>query len=553
MAERTLLKNGEKVLNGRYEILKVIHSRGMSNVYLVMDSNLNKQWCLKEIKKSEAGKNQIEYFSLLQEANIMKGLNHSNIPRITTIEEDGDSIFIIMDYIDGISLKSYILKNGRVSQDVAVNWMLQVAQVMSYLHNRKKPIFYRDMKPDNIMIKSNGDISLIDFGISLVLEEKGQVIDKPLGTKGYAAPEQSKKGMVCDLRSDIYALGKTMYYMLTGINPAQVPKEKLVSVKELVPTLSTGIELIVNKCVQEDVNKRYQSCEELVYDLQNFEIYDEKHIKGIKRKIGISLGTLGLSIALLGFSFIPLNLHKQQEDDVYNNLVMVAEQSGKSEDYEKVFNARPDSSISLYINYIDSLKVDGLFSKEEEKALLNYINPNLEILQDKLDYGTLSYEIGKLYWFFYESENESDGISSSVKWFKDASNYGYEPELSEVYYQLGLFNRDILSSIAESEDNGMYLNYWGNLLKAKEVDTGELVTLQINLCIARAIENYGYNLKSEGVSKDDMMKQVNDLTNFISNYTPKGEASQEKYNKLKVSTEGLSTKVSSLYSQGGEE
>ena len=99
MSKRSVLSPGDTVLKGRYEVLKIIHSSGMSNVYLVSDSNLNKQWCLKEIRKSEAGKNQVEYYSLLQEANIMKSLNHASIPRITTIEQDGDSIFIIMDYV----------------------------------------------------------------------------------------------------------------------------------------------------------------------------------------------------------------------------------------------------------------------------------------------------------------------------------------------------------------------------------------------------------------------------------------------------------------------
>ena len=552
-AKRSVLSVGDKILNERYEILKVIHASGMSNVYLVMDSNLNKQWCLKEIRKSEAGRDQIEYESLIQEASIMKGLNHPNIPRITTIEEDGDSIFIIMDYIDGISLKTYILKNGRVSQDVAVRWMIQISQVISYLHNKRNPIFYRDMKPDNVMIRGNGDISLIDFGISVVIKEDGQVIEKPLGTQGYAAPEQSKKGMLCDLRSDIYAMGKTMYYMLTGINPAQLPKgTNLRDVRELVPTISTGVDRIVNKCIQLDPYKRYQSCEELLYDLQNYGIYDEKYIKKVKFKVGFSLGCLGVSLALVGLSFIPLNMYKTQQDENYNNLVSIAEQSGKSSDYETVLDTRLNSSISIYKDYIESLKVDGVFSVEEEKKLLSYINPNLEELKSNSEYGSLAYEMGKLYWFYYIGDAETEGMIASVKWFKDAKDSGFEEELSDVYYKLGLFNRDILSSIAESDDSGMYSEYWGNLLKAKEVDTGELITLQINLCIARSIENYGYNLKSEGITEEEMSSQVASLSKFLTDYSPNSDVAKEKYNTLQTSVKGLSSKVSSLYSQGGD-
>ena len=150
---RETLNVGDKVLNNRYEVLKVIHAKGMSAVYLVQDGNLNKQWCLKEIRKSSAGRNNVEYDALIQEANIMKGLNHPSIPRITTIEEEGDSVFIIMDYVDGMSIKSWLNKKGKISQDVAVVWVKQITQVLVYLHNRKQPIFYRDMKPDNVMIQ----------------------------------------------------------------------------------------------------------------------------------------------------------------------------------------------------------------------------------------------------------------------------------------------------------------------------------------------------------------------------------------------------------------
>ena len=109
--KRKVLSVGDKVLDGKYEILKVINTSGMSNVYLVMDRNLKKQWCLKEIVKSESGRNMIEYRSLLREADIMKSLNHSNIPRIVTIEEENDTIFIVMDYVDGIRLDTKERKN----------------------------------------------------------------------------------------------------------------------------------------------------------------------------------------------------------------------------------------------------------------------------------------------------------------------------------------------------------------------------------------------------------------------------------------------------------
>ena len=467
--KRSHLEVEDRILNGKYEVTKIIHTSGMSNVYLVSDSSLNKTWCLKEIKKSESGKNKVEYLSLLQEANIMKGLNHASIPRIVTIEEDGDSLFIVMDYVDGVSIKNWIQKKQRIKQDVVVTWMKQICQVMIYLHNRPQPIFYRDMKPDNVMIQSDGNIKLLDFGISVVIKSPGQLIERALGTKGYAAPEQSKSGLPCDLRSDIYGMGMTMYYMLTGLNPSRIPRSKLHPVRDIDSSISIGIENVVNKCIQENPDERYQSCEELLYDLQHYEILDIDYRTKARKKVNSVLALYFVSAFIFVTSCIPLFIEKQQKSDEYNTLLEIAYQSNKVSDYEKAISENP-TNLEPYKEYLDAIKVDGSFSKEEEEGLLGIINPNLSLLKESSKYGEVSYEIGRLYWFYYDS----DGDILSVKWFKDALDSGYESELSEIYYNLGLFKRDISMSIAESSDEGMYKNYWDNLVKAKSGSMDEL-------------------------------------------------------------------------------
>lgn len=544
---RTILNRGDRVLGGRYEILKVIHSQGMSNVYLAMDDSLNKQWCLKEIRKSEAGRNMVEYYSLLQEANVMKVLNHPNIPRIVTIEEEGDSIFIVMDYVDGMSLKNYVIKYGKVDQDVVIGWSIKIVETLAYLHNRKVPIFYRDMKPENVMVQNDNNIKLLDFGISVLLDTPGKVIEQALGTKGYAAPEQSKRGNVCDLRSDIYSMGMTMYFLLTGINPGAVPRDKLREVKEIVPTTSTGINSIVNKCIQRDPNKRYQTCEELLYGLQNYMSFDEGHIVKLRRRLRTCI-ILGISaIALIGGSFIPLTLYRKSISDKYNSLVSIARQTGKVEDYENVFDIQTKQDVSLYDEYIDILKSDGTFSKDEEVKLLGYINPNLSELKSNSDYGELSYNIGKLYWFYYEGSSDNEGIISSVKWFSDAENSGIES--AKTYYEIGVFNRDIVSSITESEDSGMYKEYWNNLMSIQETSNGDLLQLQVYSNIVSCINAYSYSLKNDGVSKEEVQKELSIIKDFVKNYTPTTEASEKKYNSLVSSIEGIDSKIDSIYKE----
>lgn len=546
--KRKSLSVGDSVLNGKYEILKVIHTSGMANVYLVSDKNLNKQWCLKEIVKSEAGKNMVEHRSLLQEANIMKSLNHSSIPRIVTIEEDGDSIFIIMDYVNGISVKEWLIRKGAVKQSVVVNWMKQVCGVLIYLHNRKHPIFYRDMKPDNIMIQEDGNIKVLDFGISAVITSKDDTILEPLGTKGYAAPEQKNVGEKYDLRSDIFSLGRTMYYMLTGLNPSIIGNN-IRPIREINSSLSMGLEVIIDKCTKENPDERYQSVEEVLYALKNYETLDSSYRAKIKRKVNITIGLFLMSIFLFITSFIPLGINNSQIGQMYEKNLEVAVQTGRTSDYLDAIKYKP-LIIGPYTGLIDSFKVDGVFTKEEESSLLDLISPNLSELKKEKDYGQLAYSIGKLYWFYYEG---SDGDIVSSKWFKEAIDKDFNKEEAKVYYDLSNFKKNISMSIAESSDSGMYIEYWNNLMEAKDIDSGEIVELQLYNSIADAISSYSYRLKTDGVSKEDIDKEIKDINSFLSGYSPISEKAKELFNNLSEKSKVLQEKVNVAFSIGGNE
>ena len=161
ISKRSSKAIGDSILNGRYKIRKILHTGGMSSVYEVTDSQLGTIWCLKEIDKANAGRNKIEYRSLLKEARIMRGLNHPSIPRIVTIEEEDNYIFIVMDYVQGKSIKDILDSKKVLSQSQAISIMSQVAKVLMYLHSLSNPILYRDMKPSNIMLLKDGTIILV--------------------------------------------------------------------------------------------------------------------------------------------------------------------------------------------------------------------------------------------------------------------------------------------------------------------------------------------------------------------------------------------------------
>ena len=150
------------VIDGKYEILKEIGRGGMSIVYLAMDKHLNKQWAIKEIRKKGNGKNdEIVVNSLLAEANMMKKLDHPSLPRIVDIIDNGITIYVVMDYIDGESLDKILNEYGAQPEELVIAWAKQLCDALSYLHGQKPSIIYRDMKPANVMLKQEGYFKII--------------------------------------------------------------------------------------------------------------------------------------------------------------------------------------------------------------------------------------------------------------------------------------------------------------------------------------------------------------------------------------------------------
>lgn len=553
---RTVLKNGSKILRGRYTVERLIHSKGMSNVYMVTDTSLHKVWCLKEIIKSEAGKDLIEYQAILDEANIMKGLNHPNIPRIVTIEEEGDSIFIIMDYVEGMSLKEWLNDKGRIDIDVAVMWMQQIITLIAYLHNLGNPIFYRDMKPDNVMITKDGSIKLLDFGISVVLNEPHMKIERPLGTPGYAAPEQAKVGKEYDLRSDIYALGMTFYYMLTGVNVSAVHKAckekrvkfKLEPIRDVNPKVPYGLEYIIEKCIQRNPDERYQSCEELLLDLQNYrDLGTDKKVRE-RRKLYAFLVFLLIGFSFIGFGYLKLRSNREKEYGEYLRLLEIAESNDRRSDWLAVLDEKGDSAEG-YLGLLGTYKNDGVFDSDEESEILGRLNANAEKVKKASKFGEMSFELGKLYWFYTEDENY--GMVSSARWFYEAKESGYDKSLSSAYYNVGSFKKNIGKASVEGTDSGMYKDYFEGLVTASNSGEGDLVTLQLNKEIAECLYLYMPYLKKDGVSGESVISEVESLVEYMNSYETVEGKQARMFAELYAYVAELPIKYASVYRAEG--
>lgn len=450
------------VIDGKYEILTEIGRGGMSVVYLAMDTHLNKQWAVKEIRKKGNGKNdEIVVNSLLAEANLMKRLDHPSLPRIVDIIDNGQTIFVVMDYIEGESLDKVINEYGAQPEELVIGWAKQLCDALSYLHLQKPPIIYRDMKPANVMLKPEGNIKIIDFGIAREYKEQSLADTTVLGTKGYAPPEQYS-GQT-DARSDIYALGMTMHHLLTGIDPRS--GEAYAPVRMWNPELSEGIELIIDKCVQPAAENRYQNCADLLYDLEHPQLITKDYKKRQKRKLaafiisGAMAVTLGITSGICSVAATTVN------NNNYETLVSPSTATSlesKVASYKQAIDIYPERT-EAYMRLLEAYEDEGKFGKAENDEFLALYNAHKgEFDVTSTEYAELNYKIGMMYFNYYVEEDGTYSFSTRVQkaysFFADNyENSEISPEfesktLSDCYYQICYFYRTYILNSATVEE-----------------------------------------------------------------------------------------------------
>lgn len=513
--------NTGQIIENKYEILKKIGKGGMSEVYLAMDRNLNKQWAVKEIKKKARDRNnEVVIQSAIAEANMMKKLDHPCLPRIVDIIDKKDVIYVVMDYIEGEPLSKVLEQYGAQPQETVIEWAQELAGVLEYLHMQNPPIIYRDMKPANVMLQPNGHIKLIDFGIAREYKEQNLADTISLGTKGYAAPEQFGGKGQTDPRTDIYCLGVTLYHLVTGKNPCEPPYE-LYPIRHWNPDLSAGLESIILKCTQMNPQDRYHSCAELLYALQHYEEEDEVYKKRLRRKVKIFAGMLAASVMCVLSGVTCQAISAKMDNDDYETYLLQAEKSATYQ--ERVQNCldaihvKPNET-EAYRKLIEAYKEDAVFTVEEEAQFKTAINSHLKELSDSDGYADFAFETGKLYWYFYdygktaEQDNQITRMKSAVQWFEDACTYASEENdayrMASVYKEIGKFNQDVTIKVAEASDQGMYLPYYENLKKLYEMvekqDKDEIVDLEVYRICLFSIEQYVRKFQSDEVSQQDI-------------------------------------------------
>ena len=285
--QRNELQNGTSICGGKYTITAKIGAGGFGITYKAVHNNLDIELCIKEffldgrcmrnsqtltVTTSEEHSNMFDKYrrAFVEEAKVLARLQHPGVVKVLDIFDENGTSYIVMEYINGESLQSIVEKRGVLSYAEAVNYIAQVADSLNYIHERH--LLHRDIKPDNIMITPDFKAILIDFGSARLFEEDKTQRHTVILTHGYAPPEQysekSRKGSY----TDIYALGATLYFILTGVVPIEATLrliETLTEPKSINAAIPDEANATIVKAMQIQASDRYQTTLDFMADLRN--------------------------------------------------------------------------------------------------------------------------------------------------------------------------------------------------------------------------------------------------------------------------------------------
>lgn len=561
------------LVDGKYKILSEIGHGGMSVVYMAINEKANKTWAVKEVRKDGKMDFNTVRQGLMAEIETLKKLKHPNLPSIIDVIEDDDSFIIVMDYIEGRSLDKIIEENGAQPEAYVVEWAKQLCDVFGYLHSRTPPIIYRDMKPANVMLKPDGNIMVIDFGTAKNYEiDLGETTG--IGTIGYAAPEQyigSGLGRT-DARTDIYCLGITMYHLLTNIDPCKnLISDK--SIRAVNPALSHGLDAIIQKCTQYQPADRYQSCAELMYDLENYEILEPLYKKKQKRKLGVFFLTILMAAIFAASGLVTNYMAAQKATDTYETKLYDA---SKSVNYDEKLELYKECIVipnkagekDAYLGLIQAFKDnDDVFTQSEANLLTKYIKNNKAALQSNPDnYTEICFETGKLYWYYYQGENASSasdeftGAIYAVEWFSDVPEGYKDYGMASAYANIGSFYRNIARYVVEASDKGQYKPFFENMQKllnsvALNENESEIVRLELLEMSRSALQQYATKFKGDGITQKQMQDMYTTISDTVNSIATSADKTEEKKNNTISLLDDTKNAIETAFgtSKGGNE
>lgn len=493
--------------------------------------------------------------------------------------------------------------------------MSELCDVFSYLHNfhRRRydeslgretsvstPLVYRDAKLSNIMVSDvNSTMKLIDFGITrnlyktdakgnFVLDDNGERVRNTsdgFSTKFYAPPEQLIKGAPLDLRSDIFALGVTMFVMLSLQSASKLwrytgkPKKpgerppsaaEYILLEEIYPLpkseggkgrpftykdiqemgqvpMNDALAKIIAKCIRKDPNDRYDTIEDLRSALDTYRSQTDQALAEAKKKIRIHRVFAPLAALCLAGSVAAGALDAQQVNNRYDDSVNHAEQMSDIRAFADPIGVKPGSP-EAYVRMLETQERKGTFTKEDETRVLGMINPNMSKIQKMDEYGHISYLVGKLYWVNFEDSKE--GKILAQPWLEEAEKNGYgDNGLTKVMLDTSNFYKSISYDQSQSQDRGRYKDYLANLHKNREVPMPQNIEIEFYKAYNNFLSSYAYNLKNDGVPYTEVTEDLDYLDNWANHFKGNTAKNADEVKKLSESLNSTRVAVDSVYSE----
>ena len=524
------------VIDGKYKILNVVGKGGMSVVYLAMNERANKQWAIKEVRKDGMQSFEVVKQNLVAETDLLKKLNHPHLPSIIDVIDCDDTFLIVMDYIEGNPLSKALETSGAQNQDDVIEWAKQLCDVLGYLHSRKPPIIYRDMKPSNVMLKPDGNVMLIDFGTAREFKYSSVADTTCLGTQGYAAPEQFGGHGQTDARTDIYCLGATMYHLVTGHNPATPPYE-MYPIRQWNPMLSSGLEEIILKCTQRNPEDRYQSCAELLYALDHYKDLDieNKKVQSFKWKTFLAsfIMTIVMLVGTIGFSAgLTVQTSSTYESYIANGDSAVS-QDAADKYYLDAINVDPANPLA-YQKLLERCTSDSKLSEDEYNTIKDAIYEHEDELKSKYpsEYAdNVAYKLGQALYFSYvpssqesESENFSmAGITVSQRWLDIAQKMGSTKQIkhrAELLSSMSKAYQNMSGKSLEGDPVEEVKEYWNNLVEIASPNIAKEENNQIALLIYRNVTSqiytkYYWFIKNSLATAKDISNELDNIEKYV--------------------------------------
>lgn len=524
------------VIDGKYKILNVVGKGGMSVVYLAMNERANKQWAIKEVRKDGMQSFEVVKQNLVAETDLLKKLNHPHLPSIIDVIDCDDTFLIVMDYIEGNPLSKALETSGAQNQDDVIEWAKQLCDVLGYLHSRKPPIIYRDMKPSNVMLKPDGNVMLIDFGTAREFKSTSVADTTCLGTQGYAAPEQFGGHGQTDARTDIYCLGATMYHLVTGHNPATPPYE-MYPIRQWNPMLSSGLEEIILKCTQRNPEDRYQSCAELLYALDHYKDLDieNKKVQSFKWKTFLAsfIMTIVMLVGTIGFSAgLTVQTSSTYESYITNGDSAVSQDAAEKY-YLDAINVDPANPLA-YQKLLERCTSDSKLSEDEYNTIKDAIYEHEDELKSKYpsEYAdNVAYKLGQALYFSYvpssqesESENFSTaGITVSQRWLDIAQKMGSTEQIkhrAELLSSMSKAYQNMSGKSLEGDPVEEVKEYWNNLVEIASPNIAKEENNQIALLIYRNVTSqiytkYYWFIKNSLATAKDISNELDNIEKYV--------------------------------------